>query len=134
MHLERRGLPPHMEGHDASPFQAAARYPGRDRPCRGAPRGAGGCADAMSWRMRHIYGACVTSMADPAGPGQLPAPCNSMAPACMGALSCFSIVSLSGPQDATVQGLSWLPVAYWGDNHIIDGLSVDPALGPPIAI
>lgn len=86
------------------------------------------------------HGACITSMADHADPGhlaapcKLPAPCKNMAPACMGALSCFAIVSLSGPQNAAAQGLSWLPVAYWGDEHEIDGLSIDPALGPPIAI
>jgi len=52
----------------------------------------------------------------------------------MDALSCFSIVSLSGPHNATARRLSWMPVAYWGDDHAIDGLSIDPALGPPIAI
>ena len=85
------------------------------------------------------HGAYV-SMADPADPGHLaapcdfPAPCKSMAPACVGALSCFSIVTLSGPQNAATEELSWVPVAYWGDNYEIDGLSVDPLLGPPIAI
>ena len=86
------------------------------------------------------HGACLTSMADHADPGhlaapcKLPAPCKSMMPACMGALSCFSTVSISGPQTIMAPGPSWLPVPYWGDNHKIDGLSVDPALGPPIAI
>ncbi len=85
-------------------------------------------------------GACLTSMADHADPGhlaapcKLPASCNSMMPACMGVLSCLSVATLSGPQTVTAQGPSWLPVAYWGDDHKIDGLSVDPALGPPIAI
>jgi hypothetical protein len=48
--------------------------------------------------------------------------------------TCLSIATLSAPQNATAQRMAWLPVAYWGDDHQFDGLSVDPALGPPIII
>jgi len=52
----------------------------------------------------------------------------------MSALGCLFVVILPGPQNAADQRLAWQAIAYWGDNHALDGLTVDPALGPPIAI
>ena len=77
------------------------------------------------------HGCCDESGADP-GSGHLPAPCKNMAPACMSALTCLSVVALPGQQNSATPQLSELSVAYWAPHHSVHGLSVGPGLDPPI--
>jgi hypothetical protein len=79
------------------------------------------------------HGLCDEPAAGHTGSGHLPAPCKSMAPACMSALSCLSVMALNGPQNSAAPQLSELSVAYWAPDNTDHGLSVAPALDPPIA-
>jgi hypothetical protein len=80
------------------------------------------------------HGECFSLTAHQADPGQFPTPCKSMATVCMTALGCVATVNLPDYQSVAATRLSWAPVTYRADTRVIDGLSLAPDLGPPIAI
>lgn len=65
------------------------------------------------------------------GKARAPAPCKTT-PACVDALGCVSIASLPAPAISAPGPLTWTPVAYWVGADAREGLSVKPALDPPI--
>ena len=65
------------------------------------------------------------------GNAPTPAPCKAT-PTCVDALGCVSVASLPAPAISTARLLTWTPVAYWAGADAREGLSVEPALLPPI--
>ncbi|WP_140882870.1 hypothetical protein [Muricoccus nepalensis] len=58
-------------------------------------------------------------------------PCE-VTPACLDALGCVAIASLPVPAISAARPLAFAPVAYWTGTDTREGLSVEPALNPPI--
>jgi hypothetical protein len=65
------------------------------------------------------------------GEAPAPAPCK-MTPACVDALGCVSLTSLPAPAIPAAAPLTWTSVAYWAGADTREGLSLKPALDPPI--
>lgn len=63
-----------------------------------------------------------------------PMPCKGKASGCVTELGCIFLVSLPALPDAGLfTATEWSSVAYGGSPHFSRGLSIKPALGPPIA-
>jgi hypothetical protein len=80
------------------------------------------------------HGERLSPTAHQADPGQFPSQCKSMALVCMSALGWVATVNLPNYQSVLATRLSWVHVTYRADTRLIDGLSLVPDLGPPIAI
>ena len=89
---------------------------------------------AVQAAARPWHGACAADMTNHVDTGPLPAPCDNMVPACTSMLTCFSNLALPSPRIGAGPRFVSLSVIYWGDNLETGGLSVEPDLGPPIAI
>ena len=64
--------------------------------------------------------------------GQPLSPDNQPLPGCMTDLGCLLIIGIPATP-ARVSGLvSWAPVAYWSRTTVVQGITSEPILGPPI--
>lgn len=66
------------------------------------------------------------------GSAEAPAPCKGIMPACIDVLGCVSIPTLPGPEASHGRPVAWTRVAYWDASGVREGLSLEPALHPPI--
>ena len=64
--------------------------------------------------------------------GQARVPCKGMTLGCVDALGCVSTSSLPAPAISASGPLIWTHVVYWAATDVREGLSVKPALDPPI--
>lgn len=83
---------------------------------------------------------CSTTIAGATNPlhasgyDQNSVPCNDKMPSCVDMLGCGPGVSLPAHTAPTVSLLTWTRAAYFPAADLLDGLSVEPDLGPPISI
>ena len=79
----------------------------------------------------------ATSAADhPPGSdhGPVSSPCTDKMPGCADMLGCGIGASLQAPAPVLMAQPAWTLVAYWPVTEQLNGLSVQPDLGPPITI
>jgi hypothetical protein len=77
------------------------------------------------------HGQCDASLASQSDQGHAPAPCKSMAP-CMNVLTCAPGIALPSLQRAATPPLTLLSITYWPLARAPRGVTVEPALDPPV--
>ncbi len=60
-------------------------------------------------------------------------PCSTMTPDCLRQLACVQTPALAGRFAAGEAPLAFATVTYWASLPLRDGLTVEPALSPPVA-
>ena len=76
-------------------------------------------------------GQCDASLATQSDQGHAPAPCKSMAP-CANVLTCVPGMALPALQRAAAPPFTLLSITYWSLARAPHGVTVEPALDPPV--
>ena len=63
-----------------------------------------------------------------------PVPCTGMMPGCLDMSGCAITAGLPVRVTGAAHKLIWTPLTYWAAADMHEGLSVEPALDPPITI
>ena len=86
-----------------------------------------GIASPMAWAQPNMAMASQAMTDD----GFMPC-CPQKAPSCVTDLGCVFLVGIPAPSAHGVAALSWSTLTYTVSHYASEGLSLQPALGPPI--
>lgn len=66
--------------------------------------------------------------------GGMPMPCKSSLPNCVSDIGCIFMVALPAAFVPTMTQLTWSRLTYQNTISVLAGRSLEPAIGPPIAV